>query len=1150
MINVVIENIGLHRADISGHVKMRTLIPPSIEHHCTFERSSALYRHNMMTMNIKRHLVKCFGKSIGFSNDEFANQNKTEAEFADLYGLHCDTTMKDGISTNITEERNSYSYTAEVDYVNRFVRDTLSNDRAGINATTTLVSSSTGSPYPDRINKYHDDNETLSVQNTHLVSDEVVQTYGCDSILKKTKDLFRKKKINSIISRFHTEGIPTSNSVVTEKFNESHGRNLLLKSTEEGGQGYLINGYDNPYCRVWTHHYRYDQLGKTMRPFTMMNNDGSPREARTHIHYHKYKDKMISDSGSEFKPSERWRNSVLNERNGLVDFTPIYRTPSEKDKQIHTKKTMFSIENLAWKDYDPYSFDQALSWEQRGPNGGRIMWFPPYGLEFSETSSATWTEHNFLGRGEGVYTYANTKRTGSLTFTLLIDHPSIVDYVTMGEAKNENKHKDTDWFRFFAGCDPIDPNDSNSLLSLITNTHLDDEAIENIPPPPPKPEQKPVETPPPPKEEEPLDDDGLLNLSFVVFYPNNYSGFYDREKKRSVEPIAYLLNGFGANVIYNEANDKKLPNNVQDIPISFKDLSTNNVGYEISDNGISHDIEKIKSEKNFLKCISPFVTKKGASQVILNKKVSFGPYYYRADYSYEKYRTDSEHLYNTINQKFSQDSYEDNKSFNFNKSINGFKDSMSQFVDHENVFSLLEVASAVAILKGYKPTIKTLGEKLGVDLEQKPSDDEIKAKNTPIGRVYYIIDVFTNYKLDHIRGYGFSNIHGRNANAEVNRLRNIKLAEERFKTIVSWLKEHMNEWSDVEQRIIERKASSNTNETSRHNVDAKNAKLLRSATCTLRFRKEGETKSMTEVSAQDLSNADNQGLIENEDGTTEPAEDFKLLTPVLIEGQFTPDGEQLYRLEKDPSANTLYYKDKETDEFRIYIPDVIIVEKAKTPNRDVTKLGEKDLNVSRYDQEYRFFKELEIHHKLVFDQLKEKVQFFDPAFHSITPEGFNARLTFLNQCTRQGFTRTRSDIEGGPAKNLAFGRPPFCVLRVGDFYNQMIVINSVDINYNVSDGVSWDLNIEGAGVQPMLARVTIQFNFIGGGDLSGAIRRLQNANTFNYYANTSLYDNRADFNVITPPDHIEQIVDEKKTKRYSYNPAMNKELRSNLNGYN
>ena len=51
---------------------------------------------------------------------------------------------------------------------------------------------------------------------------------------------------------------------------------------------------------------------------------------------------------------------------------------------------------------------------------------------------------------------------------------------------------------------------------------------------------------------------------------------------------------------------------------------------------------------------------------------------------------------------------------------------------------------------------------------------------------------------------------------------------------------------------------------------------------------------------------------------------------------------------------------------------------------------------------------------------------------------------------------------------------------------------------------------EGNGVQPMLCDVSINFKFIGGGDITGPVRRLQNALSFNYYANTNVYDPRAD----------------------------------------
>lgn len=160
----------------------------------------------------------------------------------------------------------------------------------------------------------------------------------------------------------------------------------------------------------------------------------------------------------------------------------------------------------------------------------------------------------------------------------------------------------------------------------------------------------------------------------------------------------------------------------------------------------------------------------------------------------------------------------------------------------------------------------------------------------------------------------------------------------------------------------------------------------------------------------------------------------------------------------------------------------------------------------RFHKESEYFEKLENSDvksdKIIYATLKEKIKFFQPAFHSTTPEGFNSRLTFLQQCTRQG--ETNADTK---ASNLAFGTPPVCILRIGDFYNTKIVINSLNFTF---EPLVWDLNPEGIGVQPMIANVSLAFKFIGGSSLNGPINKLQNAVSFNYFANTEVYDPRAD----------------------------------------
>ena len=158
---------------------------------------------------------------------------------------------------------------------------------------------------------------------------------------------------------------------------------------------------------------------------------------------------------------------------------------------------------------------------------------------------------------------------------------------------------------------------------------------------------------------------------------------------------------------------------------------------------------------------------------------------------------------------------------------------------------------------------------------------------------------------------------------------------------------------------------------------------------------------------------------------------------------------------------------------------------------------------SRFFNECSYFDKVSQDSPIVMAGIKEKLEHFHPAFHSTTPEGFNSRLNFLMQCTRQGPTTNTNDNP----YNLAFGRPPVCILRIGDFYNTKIVMDTVNFDF---EPLVWDLNPEGIGVQPMIANVDISFKFIGGSSLKGPINKLQNAVTFNYFANTEVYDTRAD----------------------------------------
>jgi len=157
---------------------------------------------------------------------------------------------------------------------------------------------------------------------------------------------------------------------------------------------------------------------------------------------------------------------------------------------------------------------------------------------------------------------------------------------------------------------------------------------------------------------------------------------------------------------------------------------------------------------------------------------------------------------------------------------------------------------------------------------------------------------------------------------------------------------------------------------------------------------------------------------------------------------------------------------------------------------------------SQVYNECSYFLKLSHEKPFVYNSIKERIKYFHPAFHSITPEGFNSRLTFLHQCTRQGPSNV-----GNKPDNLAFGRPPICILRIGDFFYTRIVIDSISFSY---EPLVWDLNPEGIGVQPMIVDVDMSFKIIGGQSIQGPINKLQNALSFNFFANTEIYDTRAD----------------------------------------
>ena len=188
----------------------------------------------------------------------------------------------------------------------------------------------------------------------------------------------------------------------------------------------------------------------------------------------------------------------------------------------------------------------------------------------------------------------------------------------------------------------------------------------------------------------------------------------------------------------------------------------------------------------------------------------------------------------------------------------------------------------------------------------------------------------------------------------------------------------------------------------------------------------------------------------------------------------------------------------------------IVPEKKKNPANSNEKKVDKDLKKQNEDS-----KESKLKNKgnCSFEKIMsneasknnyQSLQYnnYYPVFHSQTPEDFHNRITFLQQCMRPG-NPIQGFFEGCKStnRNSSFGKQPICVLRVADFFQTKIIIENLNIIYEENES-TWDTNPEGFGMQPMVAQVNLQIKIIGGESLQGAIDQLQNAISYNYYANS------------------------------------------------
>lgn len=786
----------------------------------------------------------------------------------------------------------------------------------------------------------------------------------CSILLNKTNTLFKSNKIKSLVNRFHSDSKGTYSeleSAYHPVFGISRGRNLLKKEYEDKQSGDMSSGYDNPYCRTWTAHHQYAKLKDRIRPF--VNEEGQPKTiAETQSNYG-----MLRPNNGAQRLSE---HSVLG-ADGFVRMSPTNNGGAYTNKQ----KYMFSIENLAWRDVTSEKNSTALSKEQRGPNGGRIMWFPPYNLRFSENINVNWNANTFIGRGEELYTYTNTMRTGTLDFTLLIDHPSILNkWRGTGEVSAEEKEAaDRDILRYFAGCGNL-----NDLVDPSNPPKDSGESDEKIDPKP---------------------TSGVKKIAYVIFFPDRFSG-HDFAKSGNI------------------------------------------------DGGI--DVLKAYQEESSTTTDNDFLLKMSGVENWTSE--SFMPT--------EK---DKNRIRNTL--------------------FAGDKDIEIRFLDE-----LLELKGSFneGKLFGIDENCDILSVEVRGFATVYENDDALKAMLAIRRRDFledtlqYFSDKLNSNEVNYVRdGSGLIHV------------------------------------SDIDRS---------------ENPNKKDAQIARAASAIFNIGWRNGATAVNEPTIEDAEFTVNGGGDERKDMW----ERFKERVPRALKWSamgsvFGPKGMVggailggLYSAHKEKIEETI---NSVVEEVENRAEDI-----QNTRENIITQVETIETIEGEYteDNEYLYFSELK-GDSLIYKKIVDKVKYFDPGFHSITPEGFNARLTFLHQCTRQGPTnavssgRLTGDKKDGKgniitygsedylkfAGNLAFGRAPYCILRIGDFFHTKICIDSISIQYDNS-GVQWDLNPEGVGVQPMYANVSISFKFLGGQDLSGPIERLQNAVTSNYYANASVYSRHAD----------------------------------------
>jgi hypothetical protein len=788
-----------------------------------------------------------------------------------------------------------------------------------------------------------------------------------DSILDTTQQILDSKPQNGGDALSHIGRVLDQTSKYFKDGDTLISRGSGVRYMDNSGKDIGVE-----YARVWTKDRPYLTYGNTMPLY----------KETTEKPYYKGGDTPFRRTGIRRFDSSVMTNTwnlnmaPMSDGTSSKDFpgsSNIVRNPNGKG--FYAKKYMLSIENLAWaaSTLPGYTVND-LPYSERGPNGGRVMWFPPYDLKVSEQNSAKWEPNIFLGRPEPIYTYQNSERNGTISFKVVVDHPSILNLLIREHFKSVNE-TDTDAYinAFFAGAKDID---FYSLIRQYSNLDSDD-------------------------------------ITMIQNYLGNNGNPYDIQRYRNAVSSPVKNNPDGTSTA--DANKENVtekyilhfPNNLPGIKNSSNSESTYDITFS--------QINKTNSITGLTATLQTLVT--GTDVIDDSDRISV----------------------------FGKKTLETNE---IETTINKIK------LDLETLLTNNETS-----FTSFKTTLETL--KTNLENKNIQGDVVILISSTASGAGDGSDE---NYKLSVRRSHSI------------------------FQTVINKIKNTVDPPVKWNFKELDGKKFAAGYEIYPYEISYSFTELgyQGDKNVIIRTTNYGSNANIDKVQCGQIKYTGKTG------------NNLSKYTPLSYGCRSSVVSVEYDKTKKtDPPSNASV---KNT----LTPTGTIPTNKTKPPIDLMKRIIMKTLS-----EEY-YFKKLEETSPMIYSSLKEKLRYFHPGFHSMTPEGLNTRLTFLQQCLRPGNTipvKGISDNSDINARNTTFGPPPICVLRVGDFYNSKVIIKDLNIQFEEN---TWDLNPEGIGIQPMIASVIMQISFLGGHGLEKPIERLQNALSSNFFANTEMYDERAE----------------------------------------